>query len=817
MSQTILKRTIYIGLGGTGIKVLLKTKKMYIDNYGEVPPMIQFLGIDTDESVYHNEEKIHDDLVYLAMEEQCRISVFGNPMDYVNAHRHEMSWLTSPNDGLIRTLDKGTGQVRTNGRVAFIYNISKIKTALTAAYSKASSYQQIVDNAQYAPVNWWNVEIHVIFSLGGGTGCGTFLDLAYLIRKMFGESVNLYGYAVLPQVFCEMVPTGPVMMRVKANAYGALQDLDYLMHLGPNDDPVTFNWISDAYTEDDFARIQTPFDLVYAVDNTNGPGVKYNNVENLADVISLALFAASGKIGMANAAIFDDSIRFFMKVDFFNVNNKKAWVAGVGASDVVFKGKEVANTYAKKVIVRMIQRAFNSEENGDLLATIWIYKMKIRENYGQNQVIDFLCARKPKLSLEITDQKDPKAEVDLYCESVLKGAVASAEKGKKELVSNVPPELEAAVSNYLKSGDCFVSTTKDFLSSVKEQINIFIGEMETGKAECEGITPSLKQNLEIAIKTLKEEANKGIISRRRRRIQEAEVETVVAAARYVENEIEIIRRLYAVQFFNTILEELDKHRITVESIEDYMNNLKIQYSAALNRMSATGRSTTIGVDITEDIIRTLKVDDATLLFNDFYTFVGDGGLESVASTEDMERIFYDYASSRPEFTKWQRKTVTEVIDSLSEDDFLEICRKAVEKAEPLLKVDGKGKKVKVYNDLTIDQAMIEHQYCFISVDNNVENRFNNRFNESRVFKESIHSTQQIEYVSTGLKDRVIIYRQDYFVPGYAILGVDEWKREYDQSRVSCHFDENIHQRMLKENYSLEPSDLDPERRPNSIG
>ena len=799
MTQTKLKRSIYIGLGGTGIKALRKTKKMYIDNYGEVPPMIQFMGIDTDEGEYTKKEKIQGDLVYLAKGEQCSISVGGNPVDYVKANRREMSWLKAPNDGMITTLDKGAGQVRTNGRVAFIYNITNIKTALTKAYTKASNYK-IVDNAQYAPADG-KVEIHVIFSLGGGTGCGTFLDFAYLIRKMFGKSVNLYGYAVLPQVFHEMRPSGPAMMRVKPNAYGALQDLDYLMHLGPNDDPVTFNWISDAYTEDDFARIQTPFDLVYVVDNTNAQGVKYDHVENLADVISLALVAASGDLGETNASIFDNVIKT-MNEGSLNVNNKKAWVSSVGTSDVVFKGKEVADTYAKKVIVRMIQRAFNSKEDGNRLATTWIDKMKIREDNGQDQVIDFLCAKKPKLSLEITDQKDPKSEVDTYCESVLKSATDSAEKGKKELVANVPPELEAAVSNYLKSGDCFVSTTKDFLSSVKEQINIFIGEMETEKAEFEEKTPSLKQKLEIAIKTLKEEANKGIISRSKRRIQEADEETVAAAAKYVENKIEIIRRLYAVQFFNTILEELNKHRTTVESIEDYMNNLKIQYSAALNRISATGRSTTMEVDIAEDIIRTLTVDDATLLFNDFYTFVGDGGLESVASTEDMERIFDKYASSRPEFKEWQEKTVTEVIDSLSEEDFLEICRKAVAKAEPLLMVDGKGKKVPT--GATIDQA-IEHSY-FICV----EDKDNNRFSKSKDFQDSITSTLTIDYVSIGLKDRVIIYRQDYAVPGYAILGVDEWKRTYDQIKVSCHFDENIHQRMLKENYSLEPSDLDVE-------
>ena len=49
---TKIKRCLYIGLGGTGMKSLLHTKKMFIDTYGEVPPMIGFLGIDTDGGEY---------------------------------------------------------------------------------------------------------------------------------------------------------------------------------------------------------------------------------------------------------------------------------------------------------------------------------------------------------------------------------------------------------------------------------------------------------------------------------------------------------------------------------------------------------------------------------------------------------------------------------------------------------------------------------------------------------------------------------------------------------------------------------------------
>lgn len=39
-----IRRCLYIGLGGTGMNSILHTKKMFIDTYGEVPPMVSFHG-----------------------------------------------------------------------------------------------------------------------------------------------------------------------------------------------------------------------------------------------------------------------------------------------------------------------------------------------------------------------------------------------------------------------------------------------------------------------------------------------------------------------------------------------------------------------------------------------------------------------------------------------------------------------------------------------------------------------------------------------------------------------------------------------------
>ena len=51
-----LKKTLYVGLGGTGVSALLKVKKCFFDSYGEIPPMIGFLAIDTDGAATNKSE-----------------------------------------------------------------------------------------------------------------------------------------------------------------------------------------------------------------------------------------------------------------------------------------------------------------------------------------------------------------------------------------------------------------------------------------------------------------------------------------------------------------------------------------------------------------------------------------------------------------------------------------------------------------------------------------------------------------------------------------------------------------------------------------
>ena len=138
MAQHVIKRTLYVGLGGTGMAALLNTKKMFVDTYGEVPPMIGFLGIDTDGGAYNKfllSKKSPTGRVVLEQSEQLPITV-EKAMEIYNYDKENLEWLPEDNLRYLTSMTLGAGQVRTNGRFAFTVNRDKIIMRVRAILDK---------------------------------------------------------------------------------------------------------------------------------------------------------------------------------------------------------------------------------------------------------------------------------------------------------------------------------------------------------------------------------------------------------------------------------------------------------------------------------------------------------------------------------------------------------------------------------------------------------------------------------------------------------------------------------------------------------
>jgi hypothetical protein len=55
-----------------------------------------------------------------------------------------------------------------------------------------------------------------------------------------------------------------------------------------------------------------------------------------------------------------------------------------------------------------------------------------------------------------------------------------------------------------------------------------------------------------------------------------------------------------------------------------------------------------------------------------------------------------------------------------------------------------------------------------------------------------------------MNDRIIIYNQIGVVPAYFIGSLESYRQKYKNSTIFSHFDYNLYNRMMKENFSLEP-------------
>ncbi len=310
----VFRPTVVIGLGGTGYEVVLKLKKRFIDAYGSVPEIIQFLSIDTTENIQEREKSPDGNKVVLEPNELYAISV-ANPGGLVggrNEHIDEWWPKQIPSHGIIN----GAGQIRARGRLALFAKVGDISSLIGQAINKVrgirTSKQAFSDNFQVS--NRDGVEIFIVGSLAGGTGSGTFLDTAFLARQYLNSFSNITGVFVLPRVFSNLAQTH----MVKSNAYGALKEIEHFWNLSPS------NALEIDYGISKVKCDRPPFDAVFLIDGINKKGTVVSRPDDLQNLVADGLYVQIGsQIGL-DAANVADNIRAYLatgeKVRGRNIN-----------------------------------------------------------------------------------------------------------------------------------------------------------------------------------------------------------------------------------------------------------------------------------------------------------------------------------------------------------------------------------------------------------------------------------------------------------------------------------------------------------------
>lgn len=187
-NNVVFRPTVVIGLGGTGYGTLLKLKKRFIDAYGFVPPIISFLSIDTTENAEGGAATADAAPDGKLDHNETFVLQVGNPAALVNgANAHIDEWW--PTQIPTQSIIAGAGQVRARGRLALFARANdvygRIRRAVDDVRNIRNQKQMYADQFQVSARA--GVEVHIVGSVAGGTGSGTFLDIAFMARDIIGS------------------------------------------------------------------------------------------------------------------------------------------------------------------------------------------------------------------------------------------------------------------------------------------------------------------------------------------------------------------------------------------------------------------------------------------------------------------------------------------------------------------------------------------------------------------------------------------------------------------------------------------------------
>ncbi len=789
---TKIKRCLYVGLGGTGMNALLHTKKMFVETYGEVPPMIGFLGIDTDGDAYKKELPSTHGPISLAPNEQTPIQVEDAQAAYITSKQH-FGWVHPDNVFALTAMTKGAGQIRSNGRFALTCNFENLANKVRDAVGRITD-ANIRTNPKYDADFVGDVEVHMVFSMSGGTGAGTFINMAYVIRHALGKC-KVTGYAVLPDVFETMSQYG--MDRVKPNTYGSIIDLDYFMHLNGTEG-LQFDYVTG--TQEVKSR---PFSAFFFIDNKNKSGDSYSNIDQLAEMISLALVTSSGELSGSVDSVTDNVEKSIMNGDGM-VGNKRAWVSGMGACEILFRGKDMCEINALKNAQRIIQRMISSCQDSNMIVNNWIDspEVNIRENGGaeNDNVIDFLLPKNPKYPLEDIDD-------DMAAENSVNAFIEAA-RPRDEEVQNRVIELKTRVLRELHSlivksinQECGVGLANDVLEGLQSQVNLFLSEMNEEKDKLNEAQPRLQNAIKVASADLKEIS--GRFFKKRSTVEDLRANVCEAGMALAINIRELKRRDGAITFFSALLQAINEEKLKINDIENKLKAVNTSFTnkiTALQNNVSRNNSASFQIDLAKQAINTIVINDDEIQIVDFLgklPYTEKFYEIDTKPTDEIENALLGYTRHLPTAKKWANTTIDDVMKKMDKEDPDElnrILRMALSKASPLLSINTRGE---------VGYRVAHFTYVGVPMASTILSE-NNRL-------ECLAGGEKINFTRLGMNDRIIIYNQIGVVPAYFIGSLESYRQKYKNSTIFSHFDYNLYNRMMKENFSLEPVKEDGSR------
>lgn len=311
-----LMPTLFIGVGGSGMEVLLRVRRRILNaSWGQGAPqrisglaefpVAQFMHFDLDLGAIKEEGRAQllDPLAEsVKLRDEDRLCESFEIANYCSSDndidRYPLIKEWSPlTPARIRDLgidpSKGAGQIRGVSRLYFFDKYRKVRDRIRTkllSLKNGLSNRDLFDRLGLKP-GGEKMRIVIVGSVAGGTGSGTFLDMGLLAKSVASQDVGPTDTHLML-----MLPTGYATankQRTEANGYAALMELETCMRGG-------FRYIEKWDEHDPRKLADRPYDEVYLVDSGNTAGQHTADQKDVYEMVADALFEDFGSAEFAS-------------------------------------------------------------------------------------------------------------------------------------------------------------------------------------------------------------------------------------------------------------------------------------------------------------------------------------------------------------------------------------------------------------------------------------------------------------------------------------------------------------------------------------
>ena len=515
------KRTLFVGLGGAGAKTLRKLKsKIQNANHGKVPKQIKFLLIDTNATELANYRDFDScEKVCIAVREP-----YQRYMHDLGTATH--AFIPEQNSHSLLALERGAGQIRSNGHFAVIEN--QFSNKLTRIFRERADELEDIDIKGSKLERDPKIEVRLVFSIAGGTGSGTFLPIATIIRSAINHS-ELTAYIYSATHYSKKVENS-AKNSVMQNAYASLCELDYMMHFGRDKrhENITFNFGPDEHQR--IEQSNRPFDEVYYIDkHTNYPTsdsveFAYNELVRLQDNTAEIMHISSTNVISAHTGTVDNVRQKIMEGQF-DVGDKFAWISGQGYAELYFRSLDDATPEVVRICCESIFARINPDESistdaADDIASKFIKHYKWDESNGDRDgdpILNKFITKKDielKCQAEVYSRSQPSdsyRDFNLNLEKLL----VAKNKDSETIITEAVKEFEGYIYDLLKSlvdNDSFngvnvegysgkgpgisINSIKLILDKIKSKLNASMNQIKNEQIEHDNACSSKDEELQ---------------------------------------------------------------------------------------------------------------------------------------------------------------------------------------------------------------------------------------------------------------------------------------------------------------------------------